>query len=112
ALGLMQPDALLVNCARGGLVDSEALCRALDAGRLGGAGLDVFSPENPFGDPWYPKILAMPNVVGTSHRAFLSADAEASSRLRVAQEIRHVVTTGRPRTGVVRPDDTGAPPSG
>lgn len=106
ALGLMRPDALLVNCARGGLVDSEALFQALDAGRLGGAGLDVFSPEDPHHDPWYPRILAMPNVVATSHRAFLSADAEASSRLRVAQEIRHVLATGRPRTGVVSPESS------
>lgn len=110
ALDLMRPDALLVNCARGGLVDSEALYRALEAGRLGGAGLDVFSPEDPFEDPWYPKILAMPNVVATSHRAFLSADAEASSRLRVAQEIRRVLATGRPRIGLVAPQDQPGPP--
>jgi phosphoglycerate dehydrogenase-like enzyme len=105
ALARMKADALLVNCARGGLIDSRALHRALDSGRLGGAGLDVFSPENPFEDEWYPKILAMPNVVATSHRAFLSADAEASSRLRVAEEIRNVLVTGTPRTGVVRPDE-------
>ncbi|GLX47552.1 hypothetical protein Shyhy01_05020 [Streptomyces hygroscopicus subsp. hygroscopicus] len=85
ALRGMKPGAFLVNAARGRLVDPEALARALSEGWIAGAGLDVFSPENPHQDPrWHP-VLAHPSVVVTSHRAFLSEEAEASSRRRVAE---------------------------
>lgn len=93
ALALVKPDAVLVNAARGALVDPEPLFSALTAGRLGGAALDVFHPENPHEDPWFGKIVGLPNVLVTSHRAFLSEEAEASSRRRVAEGIRHVLDT-------------------
>lgn len=96
ALARMKSDALVVNAARGGLVDPEALYDALTCGRLGGAALDVFSPENPHEDPWFGKIVGLPNVLVTSHRAFLSVESEASSRRRVAEGVRHVLETGRP----------------
>jgi phosphoglycerate dehydrogenase-like enzyme len=80
----MRPDAYLVNAARGRLVDPVALGQALQAGRLAGAGLDVFAPENPHHDPDWAPVLADPRVVVTSHRAFLSNEAEFSSRQRVA----------------------------
>lgn len=96
ALGLMRPDALLVNTARGALVDPEALWTAVSTGGIGGAALDVFSPEDPHQNPWYARLLTLPQVVVTSHRAFLSAESEASSRRRVAEGIRQVLLTGRP----------------
>jgi phosphoglycerate dehydrogenase-like enzyme len=77
-LALMQPSAYLVNTARGGLVDQDALAHALRAGRLAGAGLDVYVEEplpperNPFRD--------LPNVVLTPHLGAVTREANARSR--------------------------------
>ncbi|WP_206502822.1 C-terminal binding protein [Streptomyces chrestomyceticus] len=88
--------ALLVNTARGGLVQPEAVVERLRDGRLGGYGSDVFTPENPCDHPVNKEILSLPNTVVTAHRAFLSDASERSQRLRVAEEIHHVLLTGQP----------------
>jgi phosphoglycerate dehydrogenase-like enzyme len=66
SLSLMKPTAVLVNTARGGLVDENALAAALREGRILGAGLDVLSQEPP---PLDHPILDLPNVVLTPHTA-------------------------------------------
>ena len=95
ALAAMRPGSYLVNAARGRLVDPAALAVALTNGPIAGVALDVFSPENPHTDPRWKPILDHPSTVATSHRAFLSTEAEVSSRRRVAQIIRAVLD-GRP----------------
>lgn len=62
-LALMRPSAYLINTARGGIVDEEALSRRIEAGMLRGAGLDCFAVEPPLNNP----LLALPSVVVTSH---------------------------------------------
>jgi phosphoglycerate dehydrogenase-like enzyme len=68
-LGLMKSDALLINVARGALVDETALEQALVAGRLGGAGLDAYSQEPPdINAPLFqlPNVIALPHIAGTT----------------------------------------------
>lgn len=70
-LAAMRPHALLINCARGGLVDEQALALALRAGTIGGAGLDVLRTEPPIeGGPLLG--LDLPNLIITPHQAWAS----------------------------------------
>jgi glycerate dehydrogenase len=73
-LALMKPDALLINTARGGLIDGHALSAALKARRLGGAGIDVLTQEppvdgDPLLDPDIPNLLLTPHVAWAAHEA-------------------------------------------
>jgi glycerate dehydrogenase len=81
-LKLMKPDALLINTARGSLIDSAALADALKSGRLGGAGIDVLAHEPPIdGDPLLDP--AIPRLLVTPHVAW----AARESRQRILDEL-------------------------
>lgn len=108
ALRSIKPGALLINTARGGLVDLAALEAALRDGRLGGAGLDVLPGEPP--DPDHPLIQAFrrrePGLDGrlllTPHVAWYSPDGRADLRRKSAETIRDFVRGNRLRNCVNR----------
>jgi glycerate dehydrogenase len=73
-LARMKPDAVLINTARGALVDAAALAQALKAGRLGGAGIDVLEREPP--PPGHPLLdPSVPNLILTPHVAWAAREA-------------------------------------
>jgi D-3-phosphoglycerate dehydrogenase len=80
----MKPDALLVNTSRGGIVDERALAEALRAGRIGGAGLDVFDEEPP---PKDHPLFAFDRVLLSPHIAGLSRDSSARLAVAAAENI-------------------------
>ncbi len=81
---LMSPDTLIVNTARGGIIDEDALVAALREGRIAGAGLDVLEQEPPPAD--HP-LLAMDNVIVTPHMAASSVEAMAELVVGVFREL-------------------------
>ena len=99
ALELMKPTAFLINTSRGGLVDHVALARALAAGQVAGAALDVQSPEPP--DLSVPPY-SDPRVIITPHVAFCSSDSTLELRTRVARQVATFLSGGQP-DNVVNP---------
>jgi glycerate dehydrogenase len=93
-LALMKPDALLINTARGALVDGHALAVALRAGRLGGAGIDVLPQEPPPGDD--PLLgPGIPNLIVTPHVAWAAREARQRCIDQMAANIKDFVGGGR-----------------
>lgn len=81
---LMKPTAFVVNVARGGLIDEDALHRALTSNTIAGAGLDVFVAEPPKDSP----LVALPNVVVTPHLGASTDEAQEKAGVSVAKSVR------------------------
>lgn len=96
----MKNTAYLINCARGGLVDTEALYDALVAGEIAGAALDVTDPE-PL--PADHKILTLPNVIVTCHTAANSNESYVDCQTHAAKEVARVLIGQPPTTEIKDP---------
>ncbi len=100
-IALMQRGALLVNCARGGLVDESALTRALQSGHLAGAALDVYEEEPPSaGHP----LLSMEQVVHTPHLGASTKEAKSKVGIAAARSIVEFLREGSTAGAVNSPD--------
>ncbi len=91
-LALMKPSAMLINTARGEMVDEDALVAALAEKRLAGAGLDVMAQEPPPADP---PLFKFDNVVLTPHLATITDLAYRNMCVEVATQVAHVLQ-GKP----------------
>jgi D-3-phosphoglycerate dehydrogenase len=87
----MKPSAFLLNVARGGVIDEADLAAALKAGRIAGAGIDVYTAEPPTGNP----LLDAPNTVLTPHLGASTEEAQVAVAEEVAEQILEVLD-GRP----------------
>ena len=97
AFSLMKPTAYLINCARGSIVDTQALIEALQTGKIAGAALDVIEKEpiekdNP--------LLAMDNVIIVSHFGGYSEEAIVSLQTKAAQEAVNILSGNKPFNAV------------
>jgi len=94
ALARMKPGAILINTCRGGVVDTEAVARALQDGRLQGAGLDVFEQE-PLGLD--SPLMDCPGAVLTPHASWYSEESYSELKRRVTEAVAAVIRGERPR---------------
>lgn len=87
-LNLLGPRGILINTARGGLIDEAALAQALGAGRIAGAGLDTFTQEPP---PTDSPLWALPNLVATPHVGANTHEARARVGVRAIELVLEVM---------------------
>ena len=95
-ISLMKKNAIIVNCARGGLIDEDALYEALKDKKIRGAGLDVFEEEPPKDNP----LLTLDNVIGTPHQGASTVEAQKSAGTVVAEQVVKILS-GKPAENVV-----------
>ncbi len=98
-LAIMKPSTRLINCARGGLIDEEALFEALDNGQLAGAALDVYENEPPKDSP----LLKLDNVVFTPHLGASTKEAQTAVGVEIAKQIATFLDSGEAINAVNMP---------
>jgi D-3-phosphoglycerate dehydrogenase len=102
-LQLLKPGVRMINCARGGLIDEEALLNALQQNRLAGVALDVFSQEPIADNPVLRQLLAHERVIATPHLGASTEEAQLGVATDVAEQIVAVLRGGFPRAAVNAP---------
>ena len=90
---------MLINCARGELIDEAALAEALRSGHLAGAAVDTFAQEPPKNSP----LIGLPNLIATPHIAGSTAEAQEEVGTLIAQQVRDYLAEGLIRNAVNMP---------
>lgn len=90
AIAKMKDGVRIINCARGGLVDEEALAEAIKAGKVAGAAFDVFAVEPATASP----LFGLPNVVCTPHLGAATSEAQENVALQVAEQMSEYLIKG------------------
>ena len=98
-LNLMKPDVLLVNTSRGGIINEQDLAQALNAGRLGGAAIDVFEHE-----PYAGPLAEIERCLLTSHMGSMSIDCRILMEIQATEEAVRFLT-GQPLQSLVPPEE-------
>jgi len=112
-LALMKEGAVLINLARGRVIDIDALCAALDSGHLRGAAIDVFPVEpKSASDPFESPLQSRDNVILTPHVGGSTIEAQANLGIEVSEKLRDYLATGAVRGSVSLPDISVGVPSG
>jgi len=99
AIAKLKPGSIVLNVARGGIVDEAAVAEALDSGHLGGAGIDVFEQEPPTGSP----LLGAPNTLLTPHLGASTEEAQVLVSEEVAAQVLEVLAGRSARYAVNAP---------
>lgn len=102
-LSTMKPSARILNVARGGIIDEEGLVRALDDGKIAGAGIDVFTSEPPKPDSTAALLIAHPKVVATPHLGASTAEAQENVSIDVCEQVISILSGELPRSAVNAP---------
>ncbi|KAK7526046.1 D-isomer specific 2-hydroxyacid dehydrogenase [Phyllosticta citriasiana] len=102
-LAKMKPTARVLNVARGGVIDEEALLEAIEAGKIGGAGIDVFTSEPPQPDSPASRLVAHPKVLATPHLGASTVEAQENVSIDVCQQVVSILSGDLPRSAVNAP---------
>ena len=102
-LRMMKPRARIINCARGGLVEEEALLKVLNEGHLAGVALDVFSQEPIRDNDTLKQIVVHERVITTPHLGASTEEAQVGVSTDVAEQVISVLRGGFPRASVNAP---------
>ena len=106
----MKPTARVINAARGGIVDPEALLEAVEARRIAGAALDVYTSEPPAGEA-EKQLIEQPNVLAVPHLGASTEEAQEQVALEAAQQLVEALRGGEVRNAINAPGfDKAIPP--
>ncbi|KIV83437.1 phosphoglycerate dehydrogenase [Exophiala sideris] len=102
-LSTMKRGARILNVARGGIIDEEALLLALESGQIAGAAIDVFTSEPPTANSSAAKLIAHPKCIATPHLGASTVEAQENVSIDVCEQVLQILAGDLPRSAVNAP---------